>query len=66
MGVRVVGMCVLVYARTQTQTTWVLDVSPGVGRTPGEKNPDRLKRSIYVDRIGVHSTFVYIDMIDVY
>ena len=31
-------MCVpvLVYARTYTQTTWVLDVSPGVGRTPGE------------------------------
>ena len=54
-------MCVLVYARTHTQTTWVLDVSPGVGRTPGgRKNPDRLKRSIHVDRIGVHSTFVYI------
>ena len=28
-GVRVVGVCVLVYARTHTQTTWVLDVSPG-------------------------------------
>ena len=65
-------MCVLVYARRYTQTTWVLDVSPGVGWTPGEpeesrstkaqyrKNPDRLKRSIHVDRIGVHSTFVYI------
>jgi len=34
-GVRVVGVCVLVYARTHTQTTRVLDVSPGVGRTPG-------------------------------
>ena len=34
-GVRVVGVCVLVYARTHTHTTWVLDVSPGVGRTPG-------------------------------
>ena len=54
-------MRVLVYARTHTQTTWVLDVSPGVGRTPGDhKNLDRLKRSIHVDRIGVHSTFVYI------
>ena len=53
-------MCVLVCARTHTQTTWVLDVSPGVGRTPGgPKNPDRLKRSTHVDRIGVHSTFVY-------
>ena len=29
-GVRVVGVCVLVYARIHTQTTWVLDVSPGV------------------------------------
>ena len=54
-------MCVLVYARTHTQTTWVLDVSPGVGRTPGEpKEPDRLKRSIHVDCIGAQSTFVYI------
>ena len=60
-GVRVVGVCVLVHTRTHTQTIWVLDMSPGVGRTPGEpKNPDRLKRSIHVDRIGVHSTFVYI------
>jgi len=25
-----------------------------------QKNPDRLKRIIHVDRIGVHSTFVYI------
>ena len=24
----------LVYARTHGQTTWVLDVSPGVGQTP--------------------------------
>ena len=35
VGVRVVGVCVLLYAPTHTQTTWVLDVSPGVGRTPG-------------------------------
>ena len=33
-GVWVVGVCVLVYARTHTQTTWVLDVRPSVGRTP--------------------------------
>ena len=26
----------------------------------GQKYPDRLKRSIHIDRIGVHSTFVYI------
>ena len=40
-GVRVVGVCVLVYARTHTQTTWVLDVSPGVGQTPGELEESR-------------------------
>jgi len=33
-GVRNVSVCVLVYVRTYTQTTGVLDVSPGVGRTP--------------------------------
>ena len=60
MGARVVGVCVLVYARTHTQTIWVLDVSPGVGRTPGGPEESRSKRSIHVDRIGVHSTFVYI------
>jgi len=30
------------------------------GHLEGQKNPDRLKRSIHVDRIGVHSKFVYI------
>jgi len=35
-GVRVVGGCVIVYARTHMQITWVFDVSPGVGRAPGE------------------------------
>ena len=28
------------------------------GHLESRKNPDRLKRSIYVDRIDVHSTFV--------
>ena len=43
-GVMVVGGCVLVYARTHTQTTWVLDVSPldpCVGRTPAEPEESR-------------------------
>ena len=54
-------MCVFVYARIHTQTTWVFDVSPGVGRTPGEPEESRSpKRSIHVDRIDVQSTFVYI------
>ena len=30
------------------------------GHLESQKNPDRLKRGIHVDRIGVHSTFVYI------
>jgi len=32
----------------------------GDGHLESQKNPDRLKRSIHVDRIGVHSEFVYI------
>ena len=40
-GVRVVGGCVLVYALTHTQTTWVLDVRPGVGRTIEEPEEPR-------------------------
>ena len=40
-------MCVLVYARTHTQTTWVLDVSPGVGRTPGGPDEPRSTKAHY-------------------
>jgi len=38
---------VLVYARTHTQTTWVLDVSPGVGWTPGEPEESRSTQAHY-------------------
>ena len=48
-GVGVVGGRVLVYARTHTQTTWVLDVSPGVGRTPGEPEESRSTKAQYDD-----------------
>ena len=44
---RVVGVCVLVYARTHTLTTWVLDVSPGVGRTPGGPEESRSTKAQY-------------------
>ena len=66
------GVCVLVYARTHTQSTWVLDMSPGVERTPGEPEESRSTKAQYTCRpytkaqytrrqyIGVHSTFVYI------
>ena len=43
-------MCVLVYARTHTQTTWVLDVSPGVGRTPGGPKGSRSTKAQYTRR----------------
>jgi len=43
----VVGGCVLVYARTHTQSTWVLDVSPGVGQTPGEPKESRSTKVQY-------------------
>jgi len=42
-----VGGCVLVYARTHTQTTRLLDVSPGVGRTPGEPEESRSTKAQY-------------------
>ena len=43
-------MCVFVYARTHTQTTWVLDVSPNVGRTPGEPEESRSTKAHYTCR----------------
>jgi len=46
----VVGVCVLVYARTRTQTTWVLDVSPGVGRTLGKPEESRSTKAQYTCR----------------
>jgi len=33
------------------------------GHLEDQKNPDWLKRSIHVDRIGVHSTFVYLSSV---
>ena len=43
-----VGVCL--YARVHTQTTWVLDVSPGVGRTPGESEESRSTKAQYTCR----------------
>ena len=43
---RVVGVCVLVYTRTH----WILDVSPGVGRTPGEPEEPRSTKAHYTCR----------------
>ena len=49
-GVRVVGGCVFVYARTHTPTTWVLDMSPGVRRTPEEPEESRSTKAQYACR----------------
>ena len=49
-GVRVGCVRVLVYARTYTQATRVLDVSPGVGRTPGEPEESRSTKAQYTRR----------------
>jgi len=42
---------VFVYARPYTQTTWVLDVSPGMGQTPGEPEESRLTKAQYTCRL---------------
>jgi len=49
-GARVMGVCVFVYALTHTQTTWVLDVSPVVERTPGEPEEPRSTKAQYTCR----------------
>jgi len=38
-------VCACIRARTHTQTTWVLDVSPGVGRTPAEPEEPSFEKS---------------------
>jgi len=51
---------VLVYARTQTQTPWVLDVSPGVGGTPGEPEESRSTTTQYTCRPYVCTKYIYL------
>jgi len=43
-------VCVLFYARTHTQTTWVVDVSLGVGQTFGEPEEPRSTKAHYTCR----------------
>ena len=40
----------LIYACAPTQTTWVLHVSPGVGRTPGEPGESSSTKAQYTSR----------------
>ena len=61
---RVLGwwLCVCLYTRVHAHKLlgYLMWAQVWDGHLEGKKNPDRLKRSIHVDRIGVHSTFVYI------
>jgi len=43
-------VCVLVYVCTHTQTTYVLDVSPGVGEIPREPKGPRSTKAQYTCR----------------
>jgi len=49
---------VLVYARTYTQTTWVFDVSPGVGRAPGELEESRSTKAQYTYKPHVCTKYI--------
>jgi len=61
---RVLGWCVCVclYTRVHTHKLigYLMWAQLWDGHLKSQKNPDRLKRSIHVDRIGVQSIFVYI------
>jgi len=61
---RVLGwwVCVCLYTRVHTHRLlgYLMWAQVWDGHLESWKNPDRLKRSIHVDSIGVHSTFVYI------
>jgi len=56
------GVCVCLYTRVHTHKLlgYLMWAQVWDGHLESRKNPDRLQRSIHVDRIRVHSTFVYI------
>jgi len=49
---------VCLYARTHTQTSWVLDMSLGVTQTPGEPEESRLTKVQYTTYY-VQTVYVY-------
>jgi len=61
---RVLGwwVCVCLYTSVHTHKLlgYLMWAQVWDGHLESQKNPDRLKRSIHIDRIGVHSTFVYV------
>jgi len=60
---RVLGwwVCVCLYTRVHTHKLlgYLMWAQVWDEHLESQKNPDRLKHIIHVDRIGVHSTFVY-------
>jgi len=54
-------VCVCLYTRVHTHKLfgYLMWAQVWDGHLESQKNPDRLKRSIHVDRVGVPSTFVY-------
>jgi len=60
---RVLGwrVCVCLYTRVHTHKLleYLMRDQMWDGHLESQKNPDRLKRSIHVDRTSVHSAFVY-------
>ena len=55
-----VGVCLYTRVNTHKLLGCLMWAQVWDGHLESQKHPDRLKRSIYVDRIGVQSTFVYI------
>ena len=53
-------MCLYTRVHTHKLLGYLMRAQVWDGHLENQKNPDLLKRSIHVDRIGVHSTFVYI------
>jgi len=54
----VVGGCVFVYTHTHTQNTWVLQMSLGVGWTPGEPEESRLTKAQYTCRLYMCTQYI--------
>jgi len=55
-------VCVCLYTRIHTHKLlgYLMWAQVWDGHLESQTNPDRLKRIIHIDRVGVHSTFVYI------
>jgi len=55
-----VGVCLYTRVHTHKLLGYLMSAQVYDGHLESRKNPDRIKRSIHVDRTGVHSIFVYV------